>query len=526
MALIALGLFAASCSGADEQTFSQTGEQKARIDAFVLGLGHLDTAPPSPKTAVDCSDACPLDGQEGELYCSYARHTETASFEEFVAFQPNSATLWPGVVVIGADAEHGLLTPVGVGLAPVTFSMSLENIAGSPVGTMDAPSLSAFREERNRILSSDVTGATAAALDFSISEIHSESQLSIEIGADVSWPGGADVSATFGFGSEQNRTKILVNFTQAYYTVDADTPLRPSDFFSADTTVDDLSAYAGDGSPPMYVQSITYGRRVIFSIEASRSAQEIHAALSASYQTAAEVGGELAIEHRTVLEEATIHAFVLGGSAEDASGIIDGYEGLKKYITSGANYSDDSPGAPIAYKLAYLDNAVTELSFTTEYAERNCYKNRATLTAEMVRIDHIGGDDWGSNLEIHGYVALRLPTADSPVEDCFTGGKQVVIWNLPNDEWVLLPEDGSYSPPSPIYETIEDVVVGPDSQLCIYAHFFEDDSLDFLFGTDDDFSWDNRLITFDMGWEGEHVLQTHGDGDRAIDVTLKLSMTQ
>jgi thiol-activated cytolysin len=250
------------------------------------------------------------------------------------------------------------------------------------------------------------------------------------------------------------------------------------------------------------------------------------ASLAASYQTVADIGGELEVEFRDTLRDSNIRAFVVGGSAEDATAIIEGYDGLKQYITNGANYSNDSPGAPIAYKLAYLDNALAELTFTSEYAERDCHKNQATLTGEMVRIDHIGGSDWGGVLEVHGYVGMRVPTAGNPVEDCYTGGEEILIWHLPNDEWVPLPEGGDYTPASPVYETLEDVMIGPGSQLCIYAHFYEDDSFDSLFGTDDDFSWDNRLITFDMGWEGEHVLQTHGGGGNAIDVTIDLSLAQ
>ena len=117
-----------------------------------------------------------------------------------------------------------------------------------------------------------------------------------------------------------------------------------------------------DASPPVYVQSITYGRRVIFSVQTSRSATEVKAALEASYGFAG--GGldiEVSTENREVLEESEIRAFVLGGSGEDATSAINGFDGLIQYIQNGGSYSKDSPGAPIAYKLAYLDNAVTEL---------------------------------------------------------------------------------------------------------------------------------------------------------------------
>src|SRR5690606_34979502 len=107
-----------------------------------------------PKTQIECDESCPPAGEEGDgLFCSYNRYTETIQYDRFVALQPNSATLWPGVVVHGHDAQFGHLNPLSAKLGPSTFSISLENIAASPVGHMSEPSLSAFREQRNAILS-------------------------------------------------------------------------------------------------------------------------------------------------------------------------------------------------------------------------------------------------------------------------------------------------------------------------------------------------------------------------------------
>ena len=70
------------------------------------------------------------------MFCTYQKFTETAHLSDFVALQPNSATLWPGAVVRGDDARAGMLTPISAPLSDVTFSLSLENLAGSPVGQM------------------------------------------------------------------------------------------------------------------------------------------------------------------------------------------------------------------------------------------------------------------------------------------------------------------------------------------------------------------------------------------------------
>jgi thiol-activated cytolysin len=490
------------------------------IDSFVASLGHLDIADASPKDQVPCAGECPPDRQEDNQFCTYQRYAETEQLDRFVAFQPNSATLWPGVVVRGADAENGLLTPLSASRAPLTFSVSLENIDGSPVGHMESPTLSAFREERNRILANEVTGATAAALDFEIFEVHSSSQLSLALDASVSWPGGNEIAGSFSFDSSDRTTKIVVNFTQAYYTIDVDTPIHPADLFGPDVTVDELATEVGEGNPPLYVQSITFGRRVIFTVESKASAQNIEAALSATYQGAAKGSLDLSLEHQKTIEESSIRAFVFGGSGAEATAVIDGVDGLMTYIRRGGDYSKESPGAPIAYKLAYLDNAVTKLALTSEYTERDCFQNRARLRAELARIDHVGGSDSGGQIELYGYVTVRVPVGDQTVASCDEGGELVALWDLDSGQWLSLDELSSWSPPSPIDVSVEDVAVGPGQQLCVQTHMSEHDP---LFG-DDDFGSDSLLVSFDEGWQDTHVLQPRGSGQNGVDVHVRISL--
>jgi hypothetical protein len=495
------------------------------IDEYVMGIPDLVLPQAMPKSESDCSEAgCPQDGMEGDEFCTYRHFTETVHYDKFVAFQPNSATLWPGLVVRGAEAQEGLLTPVGVNLAPVTFSVSLENIANSPVGHMEVPSLSAFREARNEILAGGVTGATPASLDFDVIEVHSESQIAIALGAGVNWPGGPEIAASFDWSSSNKKTKILVNFTQAYYTVDIDTPTTPKDFFDPSVTVDDLAPYADASSPPLSIQSITYGRRVIFSVESNESAETVKAALNASYKGAVEATGSVEASYQDTLSASSIKAFVIGGSGGEATGAISGFEGLVGYITNGGNYSNESPGAPIAYKLAYLDNEVTKLAFTTNYSERECNKTNADMRVSLESIQHIGGDDNGSNLELYGLIAVRYPTTEGNVVSCDQGGDIVALWQLAEGSWQDVAEYSTWKPSSPTYVDLNGVPVGDGKVLCLYGDIWEEDYSTGELSSDDDFGFEARLIKYENGWDGNHVLQLRGPGQNALDVTISVSI--
>jgi thiol-activated cytolysin len=377
--LVAAGALAAPACDVGESV----GHRADAINSYVNGLGQLDIPEPMAKKEIDCADACSEPYTIGNQVCTFKRYTETERFDRFVAFAPNSATLWPGAVVRGADAENGLLTPVGVELAPVTFSLSLENINASPSATMDEPSLSSFRELRNKILAEGTSGATPATIDFKITQVHSAEEIGLAIGAGVNWPGGSQISASFDFTDSTKRTKILVDFTQAYYTIDVDTPTTPADFFGPNVTVDQIDDFVNQGNPPVYVQSITYGRRVVFSIESSESAEEIEAALKAAYQVPTiGANGDVSVTQKQSIDDSTINAFVLGGSGADAVGAVAGFDGLVTYITQGGDYSQDSPGAPVAYKLAYLDNAVTQFAVTTDFAEASCKQVDCTADSD------------------------------------------------------------------------------------------------------------------------------------------------
>jgi hypothetical protein len=127
------------------QTVAEETDQE-RWQALEAYLRQLAVAPvdgDEPRTELDCGEHCGTDGQEGHQYCTYRRYREGEWRNEFMVIQPGSAVLFPGNVLRGEEALNGVLTPLGLPLAPMGFSVSLENLGGSPTGHMDEPSLSA-----------------------------------------------------------------------------------------------------------------------------------------------------------------------------------------------------------------------------------------------------------------------------------------------------------------------------------------------------------------------------------------------
>ncbi len=470
-------------------------EIRASIDDYVRGL---DTISAEPSLIVTESHGEPV--RDGEYICRSRPVQETRQYDELVAYSTNSEALWPGALVRSDEALGGDLAQVVMDRDPVTISISLENIDGQRKAVMDYPSLSAYREGKAEILDNQVTGSTPAHITADIEEVHSEEQLEMAFGAGVSGTGlPAELSASFNFGDEDVRSRYLVQYTQAYYTIDIDQPGRPSDFFAPTVTDEDVMDRFPEGSPPAYVSSITYGRVALFAFESEYSAQELGAALDFAYSGGVDVGGDVSVTYEEMLERSKMSVYMVGGSGADAAKALDGYEELMDFIRSGGDYSSDSPGAPIAYKLSYLkDNAPLASSVTREYEKRDCERvgQAVRVTLNDIEVEDSGGRD---KLNVYGSVGARgegertLLTKD---ENNYIGIEESRYWpgegDLLGDAILeVRPESG---------ETIE-----------LEADLFHHDT-GWWFPSDSDIGWETVSLPFEQGWRGDQTALLTGDG--------------
>ena len=252
-------------SWSDDSGSSGEVEPTNEIDAYIIGLGTIEL----PAAEVEEGVASAPE-EQGDYQCTSTNMLETKQFDKIVAFANNSGTLYPGAIIGGETLSDGTLTPKVFDRAPLTFSASLEGVlAGDVSATLDKPSLSAFREAMSEILDAEVVGNTPANIAYDMTEVHSSEQLSLALGLDVSWMTG-NVAASMEFNQQERNSRYLVNFTQAYYTVDVDPPARPSDDLDPSVSLDDVQGTLRD-EPPAYVSSVTYGRIVYFAVTSNFS---------------------------------------------------------------------------------------------------------------------------------------------------------------------------------------------------------------------------------------------------------------
>jgi thiol-activated cytolysin len=172
-----------------------------------------------------------------------------------------------------------------------------------------------------------------------------------------------------------------------------------------------------------------------------------------------------------------------------------------KFIKTGGNYSKDSPGAPIAYKLAYLkDNSPGRLSFTTDYDVKDCERvsQKIKVTLQSIRVEDAGGDA-GDDLELYGSV-----WADGV-------GRQV-LFDRNSDNWIRVHSGQAFPQSGEIAEQVLEVQPSPGGKITLGAHLMDQDDL----SGDDDMGNVTVDAPFELGWRRTVDVTLTGDSARVI----------
>lgn len=468
----------------------QTGE----LDSYLSSLPYLPVDP----AAIQEGQTSPQ-SREGDYSCTTQNLKETRQYDRIVAYAANSDSLYPGAL-LGADSVvTGLFTQIVVPRAPATISVSLENLGGTKQATIAAPTLSAYREALSGILDAEITGSTPANLYSEIEEVHDEKQLNMALGVQASWGLGiASLKSSFNFNKQDVRSRYVVRYTQAYYTVDLDAPGSPSALLAPSLQVADIAGKINAEHPPVYVSSVTYGRLVVFTFESQYSSEEMAAALDFAYSGGVDVSGNVSVSYKDMISQSKITAFILGGDAGTAVQTIDSYEALKNFIKTGGNYSRESPGAPIAYKLSYLkDNSPARMSFTTDYAVKDCVRvsQQVKVTLKAIAVDDAGGDP-GGDLEIYGNISAEGTNAQT-------------LFSKDSGHAVTIKQGTMFGGGTPIAESVINVEPHNGAAIVLHVKLDEDD----LVG-DDNLGNDTVVNLFEAGWRKDVTVTLTGSSAR------------
>ncbi|WP_288207322.1 thiol-activated cytolysin family protein [uncultured Parabacteroides sp.] len=268
---------------------------------------------------------------------------------------------YPCAVFAGGTIENLRFQPLSVEVDPIDISYSL--IANNVVDHIDLPSLSATTRSVGKILHNNgMTGDQIASFSYNMKQFTYYDELKLSFGVNVS------VGDLFQVEGSGEKTKIstvsglTATFVQKNFTIDMDLPkdfcvLKDNNYLSK------IQGYV-----PVYIKSITYGRRGTIMVESKEKYEVVKSAFNIAFK-AGIVGASanLSAEQKKVLNEARITALVQGAKGEDAVLVVDGAEGFNTLIKNGGVFSETAPGVPISFVCAYVsDNSPFYSRFVIE----------------------------------------------------------------------------------------------------------------------------------------------------------------
>lgn len=337
------------------------------IDQLVCGIPKLsDPVSAAPAELIGSQDTTLIDVNGTEYLCTRNDFKYANNMDKIVALNSNSGSLYPGSLVQGNTVSTGVLNSIGnFERAPIILTMNnygqSEPVSQPSDATVDAAIQKMV--ERNTL---DPT----ADLTIQTKEMYSYDQAMLEAGIDIAWIGGG---LTGSISSQTSATKnsILIVFTQAYYTISADQPSRPSGFFDTSVRADELSTRISNGNPLCYVSSVTYGRMLIARITSTASLSDLKAAASAS------IGGfqgNVTYSSNSILENSEFQVMIIGGNTTAAANAVtaapqERMAAIAAYINSGAEFGPNSRGYPISYVIRNAcDNSQVRVGKSIEYS--------------------------------------------------------------------------------------------------------------------------------------------------------------
>lgn len=430
------------------------------VDAFVAALPAWDeVAPPVVENAGEPTGETPVIDQEtvdGTVYtCSTTPYSIAKNPTEMALFNPDASVLWPGALIRGGShLSVGSLELLAVSRerrAPLGISIQGGGVLGIPGGVstvVDQPVGSTVREGINQLvvnaLASDVA-VGAGASTFTSVESHSTSQTLLSLGLDARYL-GAEASARLDYSRNASERTYTAYFVQRLFTIAVDLPERPSSVFAADVTGADLQALGiGTSNLPLYIDSVSYGRILMYSFTSSDSRERIEAALEFSYDSPiGGVDGFAEADLRETLSTARIEVFALGGPNTGVQNLIrDG--SLASYFEAPLAINQVEP---ISFTVRNLgDNTLAKVGDTTRYDVRTCLPVGGGLPqpqhwwpADGDTADAVGGADLGG---FGGVFGAGWDGSDPNERSWTVDGQGQYLNSYP--ELLVVPTDGPFT---------------------------------------------------------------------------------
>ncbi|HXV14598.1 MAG TPA: thiol-activated cytolysin family protein [Candidatus Krumholzibacteria bacterium] len=357
----------------------------AEVNQFVNGLPNWEIPSDFEEPPVDLG--AEEDFEASQYYrCEAVEYDLKRNFEDIIAVGANATALKPGMIVQGNGVKDGSLSTIGLKRSPLSLSVNLA--LADPSRTVDAPTSSTIqdaiaslqRDADDRLGNLDVI---PAQINFRAESAYSVQQALITAGLSVRYSGiiaSGSVGGSLSQSTSVKKRSVVVKLMQPMYTISFadDEKAEPADFFASDLMEADFERQRqqgtmGPGNLPCYVQSVTYGRMVVYSMTTTEttSDEEYKLAVQASYG-AWSGSGSINTRQRELVQNSTVEVQVFGGTQGA------GLDAIKQALRNGdfSAFLQPAPATtavPLSYRINDLKNRQPAvIGDATKFTIREC----------------------------------------------------------------------------------------------------------------------------------------------------------
>ncbi len=421
--LAALALLA-GCSQDDPVAPGSTDPvDPAEVNQFINSLPAWEVPSDVEEPPVDLGDQ--EDFEANQYYrCAAVEYDLKRNFDDIIAVGANATALKPGMIVQGNGVKDGSLSTIGLKRSPLSLSINLA--LQDPSRTVEAPTSSTLqdaiaslqRDADDRLGNLDVI---PAQINFKAESAYSVQQALITAGLSVRYSAiiaSGSVGGSLSQSSSVKRRSVVVKLMQPMYTISFadDEKAEPADFFASDLMEADFERQRqqgtmGPGNLPCYVQSVTYGRMVVYSMTTTEttSDEEYKLAVQASYGVWSG-SGSISTRQRELVQNSTIEVQVFGGTQGG------GLDAIKQALRSGdfSAFLQPAPATtavPLSYRINDLKNRqAAVIGDATKFTIRECEPvNDLRFTVSLDSILVVDGCVPETSFDIECWVSVQSP---------------------------------------------------------------------------------------------------------------------
>lgn len=342
--------------------------EPADLTAVINNAGDWENETPLPESREPDGAPETTPFEDGTIWSCTSTQVNLEQAPESFLLNASFPEIWPGSVLQGNSLADD--PPTAVRPRRGNGGVTIDIITGETEtnsAVFDEVTKPSMVEALNAIIAN--RDILPKRFTFSVTKVDSRESMRLAMGVKVS-TFASEFEGKMNFNTDRNYTRYVISLVQPFYVMEFNAPTRLSDWFHEDVTTAELGQDMGPGNPPVYVSTVTYGRKVNILVESTSDESEMRSELDIHYNAVTDVDATIDLELTERVENLHIVATVWGGDAPESAFTNPSATSVQDLM--GATQTI-STGLMLSYTLKDIKNGETvKVKMGTEYTVNDC----------------------------------------------------------------------------------------------------------------------------------------------------------